>query len=278
MQALAAKARQRLQGDALPEPEEKQLPLWPEAVRGVPNAVLRCSLFAATHQRDVCRRRELLASTADVEVRFLGVRFNQVDLNVWEMLLHLARLQPLGSEVRFAAHALLKALGRPTGNSQHEQLKEEIARLAGGMVEVTWKGGRRSFGGTLISEYYRDEEAQRYVVVLKPEILELFDCGYSHVDWGQRRALKSSLAQWLHGMYSSHASPYPYKVATLRDLCGSSTKALWKFRQLLRAALNELVAVGCIKGWKIDTADLVHVDIVPSASQAKHIRKARHSK
>jgi len=107
--AKAPKAKQ-------PTPQ-MSLELWPDSVRGVPNAVLRGSLFTVSQRRSTAKKRELLAAVDGIEVRFKGERFNQTDLDVWEMLLHLARQQPLGDRVEFSAHALLKALGRGTGNN-----------------------------------------------------------------------------------------------------------------------------------------------------------------
>ncbi len=264
--------------NAEPVPQEvKQLPQWSKAVRGVPNTVLRSSLFTVNKIRETFSKRTLLVSRADVEIRFMGIRFNQTDLDVWEMLLHFARRQPLGNEIRFTAYSMLKALGRNTGKAQHEQLKEEIARLKGGVVEITWKKEEKTFGGELVSGYFRDEVTKEYVIVLNPKLLILYEDGHSHINWEQRLALKGNLTKWLHGFYTSHISneenKYRYKVKTLHSLCGSSTKELWKFRQMLKVALEELKAVGCIEDWEIDPNDGVHVIATPSKSQIKHINK-----
>jgi hypothetical protein len=249
------------------------LDLWPDAVRGVPNAVLRGALFSVS-QRRTWAKDEVLASVDGVEVRFTGQRFNQTDLDLWEMLVHLARLQPLGNQVDFTAHALLKALGRGTGKSQHRQLHEEIVRLRGGTSEIVWTQTGKSFVGGMIRNAYRDKETGRYVVILDEQMHELYQSGYSQVDWGQRQALgNNNLAKWLHGFYASHAKPYPYKVATLKELCGSTTKDLREFRRMLKAALEELVAVGLLTTWAIDDRDLVTVEKVPTISQAKHLAK-----
>jgi hypothetical protein len=51
-----------------------------------------------------------------------------------------------------------------------------------------------------------------------------------------------------------------YKVATLRDLCGSRTKALFVFRSRLRQALQSLVDAGFLKAYNVSSAtDLVAV-------------------
>jgi len=264
--------------NAVPTPvqqDKKQLPFWPGSVRGVPNALLRNSLFTVNKVRETFPRRALLASNSDIEIRFLGFRFNQTDLDVWEMILHLARLQPVGCKVLFSAHSFLKALGRGTGATQHEQLKDEVARLRGGTVEITWKNEKKTFVGGLLEKAYRDEATQQYVVILDEKLLLLYDNGYSHINWEQRQALRSNLAKWLHGFYSSHASPYSYKVETLRELCGSGTKALWKFRQMLKFALEDLVAAGFIKDWEITRDGKLEITVFPSQSQVKHLKNKR---
>ena len=84
-----------------------QLPLWPEAKRGAPNAVLRAALFAAIQGKG--RRymnREVLAAQRGVTVRFTGMQLDQSDLDVWEQALHLARTQALGTRCYFTARGL----------------------------------------------------------------------------------------------------------------------------------------------------------------------------
>jgi hypothetical protein len=242
----------------------------------VPNAVLRGSLFSVSKQRATAKRRELLATVDGVDIRFKGERFNQHDLDLFEMLLHLARLQPLGNQVEFSANALLKELGRGIGGKDHEELKEAIARLRGGVVEITWtnEGDKgRTFGGGLVADYYRDEATQRYVVVFDEKMLSLYEGGYTQIDWQQRKALgANSLAKWLQGFYASHAHPYAYKVETIRKLCGTTVARLPDFRRLLRASLDELVRVEAIQSWTIEN-DLIHVSRQPSKSQTKHLNR-----
>lgn len=255
------------------------LPLWPESVRGIPNAVLRGALFSVSQRRATFKKLTLLTAVEGVEVRFKGERFNQTDLDVWEALLHLARAQPLGNRVEFSVNALLRELGRKTGKAQHDQLHEEITRLRGGTVDMLWTADKKRFFGGLIVKGYRDEETQRYVVELEPDLLKMYEQGYSHIDWEQRKALGSNnLSKWLHGFYSTHAAPYAYKVETIRSLSGSTVERLVDFRKMLRQALDHLVQIDALLSWEIDD-DLVHVKRVPSSSQQRHIlnkAKPRH--
>lgn len=271
-----AKARARGKtGKPAPAPAKQlTLPMWPDAARGVPNAFLRNALFGTSSIRKTHKNRTpLISSVEQYEIRFKGETFNQTDLDVWETLLHLARLQPLGTKVEFTAHALLKELDRGTGGKDHEQLKEELARLGSGWTEITDKKAKKTFAGNFISSYVRDDVTDRYVVSFTPEMAQLYEAGHTLIDLEQRRALgRNNLAKWLHGHYASHATPYPYKVETLRDLSGSTT-TVKAFKLKLKKALDAVKAIGAIQSWSIDDSDLVHVVRSPSDTQQRHLTK-----
>lgn len=259
-----------------PDKEKLSLDAWPEAVRGVPNAILRGSLFGISTERKIFQKRTVIASVEGYEIRFKGETFNQTDLDVFESLLHLAQPHPLGKRVEFSAHSLLKVLGRGVGGQNHGVLKDTVMRLITGGVEIIDTKGQKTYMGTLIQDAGIDESTGRWEVVFNKRMLKLYENGYTLVDWDQRQALgKNNLAKWLHGHYASHAKPFPYKVQTLMNLCGSTTKRLVDFRISLRAALDQLVNVGAILSWSIDPkTDLVETNSVPSQTQIKHMAKA----
>lgn len=277
LKARVEKAKQALALQAASqEAAPAQLPLWPDAVRAVPNALLRGALFSISNVREVVKKRTLLASVKGIEVRFKGERLNQTDLDTWETIIHLARAQKLGSKVQFSAHSMLTMLGRHHGREQHEQLKEDISRLTGAVVEITIKETAQAFGGALVQSYYRDEVEQAYVIEVSPQLLKLYQAGNTYIDWSERQQLgNANLAKWLHGFYSSHAVQLPYKVATIRDLCGAkATQRLGDFRKLLRTALDLLVTrETSITGWNIDENDCVVVTRRPSNSQRNHLEE-----
>lgn len=268
--------RKKAEAKKVPVPERQlKLELWPEEVRGVPNAILRGALFSVSQERKVHKKRTLIAAVEGYEIRFKGETFNQTDLDVLEGMLHVAMPHPLGKRVEFSVHSFLKALGRKTSGEQHDQFKEQVMRLVTGGIEITDLKAQMTFMGTLVHKAYRDEASGRYVVIFDKDMLALYEAGYSHIDWNQRMALgKSTLAKWLHGFYATHAAPYPYKVQTLHNLCGSEDKSLRSFRQKLRKALGELESVGAIDGWNIDENDLVTVQRKPTASQQKHLKRS----
>lgn len=239
--------------------ELEQLPLWPMATRGVPNSILRSSLFGVVKKgrRNHCYEIEV-PSSGSLKVIYTGMRLDQADLDVWEQCLSLAKENGLGTRIWFSANSFLKAIGRPVGNSQHLWLKKALKRLGAAQVEII--EGDRSYFGTLIQDGFRDEKTDQYIIKLNPQLSKLYGANHwTRIQWDERHTLnKKYLAQWLHGFYSSHKEPYPMKVEKIRELCGSETKDLSKFRQSLRKALKQVQGV---TGWQcwIDDTDKVNV-------------------
>lgn len=257
-----------------PRAEVIRLPVWTDTVRGVPNAALRSALFGAIRRgRRTFLQGQKLTSVNGLTVLFTGPRLDQADLDVWEQCLHLARTEGLGCRIHFSAHGFLKAIDRSTGKSQHEWLKNAFRRLAASVVEI--QDGRRAYFGPMLHHGARDNATGQYVIEINPAIRSLYGAGgWSQVDWAVRKALAGQpLAQWLHGFYTTHAEPYPYKVETLHGLCGSEMEQLFHFRAELRNALDAVQAAGGIVSWTIDADDLVHVEPVRSAAQQRHLAR-----
>ena len=273
--ALAETAEQQAAQEQRGPAKVIQLPLWPEAKRGAPNAVLRAALFAAIQGKG--RRymnREVLAAQRGVTVRFTGMQLDQSDLDVWEQALHLARTQALGTRCYFTARGFLKALARQASGQNLEWLKSSLARLAGAVVEIS--DGRQTYFGTLIERGVRNEETGRYVVEINPDLAAFYGRSqWTQIDWEQRQLMRSKpLALWLHGFYASHAEPHALTVEYLHKLSGSQTKQLRKFKQNLTQALQALEAANAIRGFTIQD-NLVHVQTVPSKSQQRHLAARR---
>jgi len=262
-----------------PSPVER-LPDWPSTVRGAPNAVLRSALFGAVGRGEKqYLQKELLASVNGVEILYTGLRLDQVDFDLWLALIHMAKDYPAGEEIRVTAYRLLRLMGRAdTGGSRgtREAIDTRITRLANATVRI--RVGRYSYEGALISGSYRDEAEHHYCITLNPKLLSLFGRDqYTELDLEIRSTLIGKpLAQWLHGFSSSHASPGPISVKTLRDLCGSEAKRIAHFREKLRNALTDVQAACRLQGQVFEAEiidDVVHVTRTPSVSQRRHLEK-----
>lgn len=270
-------ARKQTEKTRQSAPAAAQLPLWPESVRAVPNGFLRSALFGAIKKG--ARRymkAELVAAVDGVEIRYTGERLDQGDLDVWESVLHAVRAQELGSQCRVTSYALLKLIGLTDTGKNRVTLHTRITRLVANALEV--KHGRYSYMGSLIAGAAKDEETQEWVIELNPKLRPLFAADqFTQVEWGVRHALSGKpMAQWLHGFYASHAKPFPIKVETLHQLCGSEAKRMSDYKIDLRKNLDA-VAEACTahgEGFSYEIrGDLVHVEKKAQGTQRRHLAK-----
>jgi hypothetical protein len=251
-----------------------QLPIFPQETRPTVNALARSALFAAIQGKDRQKLwNEKIASAEGVEIFFTGEQFNQDDHDTFMQLVVMANQQSLGDYVVVPAHAILKALGRPTGGSNHKQLAAEIERLVFSGVKI--KTQQYEYFGHLIDDAIQDKESRYWCLKLNANLKPLYSqTAYTLIDWEQRKLLKGKdLARWLHTEIVTHADPFPRSVAYLHEKSGSKAKSLRHFREKLRKALNDLKELGIIIAWELDAADLVHIDRgeTITASQQRHL-------
>lgn len=268
---IAERAKQRnRERERSPTPQSKprsadiiHLPQWLDAVRVCPSSVLRSALFGVVRRG---RRRALegavLATWEGVTIRYTGWRLDQADLDVWLAVLHLAREHNLGVRVPVTINEMLKIMGRPTDGRSHEWFKGSIRRLSGCAVEITLH--KRTYWGSLIEKGCRDEETGEFVIILNPELAQLFEDGdYTRIDWEIRQSLRKDLAKWLHGYIASHRAteknPHRIGLKRLHELCGSEVEELRRFRQQIREAMQELQAASVVKAWRITPGDALEV-------------------
>lgn len=252
----------------------EQLGLWPDDRRGAPNVLLRSALFSAgkpTRTRKTFRDHQLAAqlpkNTGLKSVVYTGPQLYQPELDVWLEVVHRCRLRPAGVHSDFHVRGFLRSLRRSTGKSDYTQLVSQFRLLKATSLDVTRSRpeGRPSRMKSLLQSVEYDEELGRWHVSIDEEIAELFaPKEHTWLDFGARLELgRSYLAKWCHGYFSSHRKPYPVSVARLRDLSGSTTAELFRYRQALRAALAEISRVEKQHrrrfSWSIDADDLVHV-------------------
>lgn len=250
------------------------LPDWPEKTRGVPNLCLRSALFGVIKRgRRRAVKGELVASVKGLDIRYTGWRLDQGDFDVLAHALHMVskyQQKSTNGYVQFTAKGFLKGIGRKAGKSGREWLKDSFRRLTASAVEIQLEVPHRygpdsfTYAGSLIDEFYYNAHDQSYFLKVNPKLAKVFDAGWTQLQWQQRLLLKTDLAKWLHGFYSSHRTPYPVKVATLMRLCGSECHRLVDYRRGLRIAMGELVRVGAVVAWEIDCDDKVHVNRNPT--------------
>ncbi|AXC15968.1 TrfA-related protein (plasmid) [Acidisarcina polymorpha] len=265
-----------------------QLPLWPERVRGGPNAILRSALFAgiASKKRQILGTQTrpekkpegvTIAAQDGIKIKYSGVQFNQYDADVFFEALHRARRDLLDTECRFTGAEFLKSIGRSRNNLNYEDLDESLDRLRRGSLDLEFEvsGRRYIFSGSLVASYVRETTTKLYKVTFAKEIQTLFmPATWTQIEWDERMALMGKpLAQWLHSYFSTHAQPFPVSAAYLQEKSGSPTKLLKHFKVELKRAFAAMeTAIGWEFSWD---GDLVILKRPPSEAQGRHLaRKA----
>ena len=229
------------------------LPAWPETKRATPSAFLRSALFSAIQSKDrAFLKGATMTSQEGITVKFTGEQLNQEDLTLWENLVHLAKEQPLGNVCEFTAYDILKTMGLGDGGIDRERLHEGIIRLGACMVEILINN-QNTYFSNLIAQGVKNEETGRYKIQLSKSIIRLY-AQTTWVDFEQRAGLRRKpLAQFLHGYYSSHKIPFPVKIETIYKLSGSKNKRMANFKIQVEVALKELVKIGFLDIYKIDS-------------------------
>lgn len=259
--------------------DPQQLPLWPKKARGVPNGVLRSALFGVLRKgrRQTMERAEI-AAVGGVNICYTGQQLDQVDLSVWESVLHIVRLQEIsmGAVCRFTASVMLQLLGRTDTGGNRSLLNTVLMRLKATAIEI--EQGQYSYAGSLIEDVYRDTDTHEYALILDPKLRTLFVADqYTFIDWDVRQSLRGQMAKWLHGYYSTHAVPFAIKIETLLRLSGCESRSPRSAKQVLFRALDELSAVGT--DWPFmwaEQAGLIHVQ--RENGRKKTLKKAKAKK
>lgn len=269
------RAKKKAAGSAEP-PAPIQLDFWEDGKRAAPNAVFRSSLFPALNNKQPRRfiEEEKLFSVSGVDVIFTGKQFDQTDLDVYLELLNLAKPLPLGTPVKFSAHALLKALGLATGGKEHKRLHSVLIRLCGGVVDMT--DHKKRYFGQLLHGGIRDEITQNYEITINPKFAVLFGFGmWSTIDREQRRALgRNTTAKALHAYYASHTAPTAHRYDTLAGIAGLTDKNPRKIKTSIIKAHQAMKDAGFLVDFT-PNAETIEAIIKMSASQTLHvIRKA----
>jgi TrfA protein len=241
------------------------LPDWHDDKRGAPNSFLRSALFAAIQSKDRADLKKAeLFSQQGITVTYTGQQLNQEDLTVWLALVDLMKKDPLGTQCHFTAHGILKHLGLGTGGSAHERLNDAILRMTACAVVI--KTGRHTYMGSLIHDCLIDEQTKHYKITLNRHLIKLFgENDWTAVNWDERKQLRNKpLCLKLHDYYSSHEKPLVVSIEFLADITGSTNSQKASFKRQVRTALEELVKISFLKGYKVE-GDMVEVERVKKA-------------
>ena len=232
------------------------LPEWNGAhkVLILPNSLLRGGVFGVSqNSAKEFLNRVSIPCVAGIEIRYSGPRLTQSDLDVWHGTLVISKTPCSDGYAISGVKPFLKMIERQTGKAERDWLKSSLTKLVASAIEVSHNG--LTYVGSLIDDFYQEEETGRLRIKLNPTLAALFaPASWTAINWNQRSALqRKALAQWIHAFYSTHRTPFYYRVETIMVMCGSKHKSVVEFRRALKEALAD---VADVTGWecRIDKA------------------------
>lgn len=235
------------------------LPKTPPEQTGTAIAFIRSATFGVVkrgRREEMVERR--MPAPEGLEIEYTGKRLDQNDLSAFMVACDLYRERSEAGVTRFTMYEILKRLGLKNSGQTQKAVLQRFDRMS--MASVRVRVGRKYVAGGLLS-LARDKNTDE--ILLRPNVLlqDLFvGDRWQRIDRDIRMALGSDqLAMWLHSFYSSHHRPYPIKVATLREWCGSETKELRRFRQQLKDAMTRWQRIEPLLSWEIDENDCLVV-------------------
>lgn len=268
--ALEAHARKSQAKNLAPLTESievvvKQLRLWDETIRCLPNEIANSALFNARNRRQarVYLKQYEIAVLGSGKITFTGEELRQDDETIWLQLIHLAKERPLGNTVDFTPFSLCKAVGWTIDGRSYARLRQCLDRMQATSLSVYSTRLKEGVSLSMLPAFRWCDQAgkalKQYQVKVAPELVTLFgEKHYTQLEWSQRLALPDGIATWLHSYYASHQKPFPVKIGTLKKGAGITTESTTALRQLIEKALTKLVDVGFLDSSEI-VGELVHV-------------------
>lgn len=263
-------------------PQKLHLEPTKYGIAPTPNLILRSSLFSAskTHGAHDNAVRDFKIATygGKSEILLTAFRqFNQLDL---DLLLELIKLQQSTSEhlLKVSVYQLAKnTKGYGEGKQTYLQIKEQIELLTAAKIKI--KSGRYEFFGGILNNAFFDNEEHLYIIEFNSKLTPLFQKhNWTGIDTNIRKKLKTNLAKWLHGFYSSHLnSNIPIKLETIYELSGATDKDISRWiRVRVTNALENLKQVFIDHGKKFEYKikdQYLFVTKTQTLSQNKNLKK-----
>lgn len=232
-----------------PKAQPKQLSFWPEElfklpnnVRASPNDIIRTAIFTIRNKREerLSIQNKKIFALNDFEISFTGIELSvQDDELVWLQIIELAKHEEAETWVNFTSNQLCKSIGWGANGTYYQKIHDCLLRLKATAIQIRKVSEKKGRAFSMISDYEWCEAHFR--VKIPAGIQTLFvNNEFSYLQWQQYRKL-TPIAKKLYAYAISHKPrPYPLKLETVKSLCDSQVKDIYKWRQQVKQACLEL--------------------------------------
>ncbi len=248
----------------------EDIPYSPNGKRIVANDLIRSALFTVANKKEkrTFFKDEPISAYGQTIIKYRGEELRQDDADVFMLILHALSHDFFNIDykemyIEFMPFSFIRLLGWPKTSHYKQMLFEILSRLSATSLTIKNKDTQAGIVVSLVRKFeFEDgngEGLKNWKIYLESEIIKLLrPNGYTKINWDQRIKL-TPLSKWLHAFYSSHEKPYPLKVSTIFNLCGTRTKKFSHFKETLREALSNLIKIGFLKDFYIDVSNTLHV-------------------
>lgn len=245
----------------------KQLPLWSEGRRAIPNLFVRSALFNARNKntpRRYLKEAPIFVIGDHGSITYTGEELRQDDETVWLQLVYLAKDSPLGCSIEFTPYEFCTALGWSISGRAYTRLRKILTRLQATSLKAYSRHLDHGVSLSMLPKFeWRDHSSnaslKMYKVTIAEELVKLFsDNRYTRLEWEKRLSLPSGIATWLHGYFASHRENFAIRLETIKQGSGLETSNAKHLKASIQEALSHLRAAGFISSF-IVTDGKVHV-------------------
>ncbi len=205
--------------------------------RTIPNVFLRSALFGVIKQgRRQYVKDVKIHTLSQYEISYTGEQLDQNDLELWDSLTYLAKDKKTEYDLKISMYELCKIMEYSQSKTNRDRIKSRINRLQ--ICQIKIKYGKGLYAGSLVDDYYINDDDGKVVLRLNSRFLNLFSSNdYTRINRNIRKELgENQLASWLYHFYETHSDPIDYTIEYLRNLSGSCSNQK-EFNRMIKNAL-----------------------------------------
>lgn len=224
----------------LAQPFSQNLPDIFNGKRSSPNCFLRSALFGMVKNGTKRQMQENIKifSSSQYEIYFTGYELDQKDLEIWDLLIYLAKEYKIDDTLRITLYELCKRLNLEDSNSNRNAVIKRVERLKIGTIKITQ--GKQFIFGSLINNGSIDKMGDgKFVIEYNKRLAYLFiNNDFTFIDMRYREMLgNNQLAKWLYQFYATHKNPIPMDISHLQNMCHSKSSPK-EFKRMLKESLE----------------------------------------
>jgi hypothetical protein len=246
------------------------MPVWDDDKRAITNSIARSAVFSVVEKGTSERLIEQkVPAPSNYDITITGKQLSESDRDVYLQVMHSFRGRGPDEEISINPRDFLLSIGRQDGKANREWLWEVLTTIAQTLLKITINlpdGRKIKFVGSLLTITTEEKYgiSDEIIIRLPLDALRLYNQDTRTLLSMERRlALKgtgSQLAKSLQAKIYSHKNPFPMKIETLMQVCGSRSARIRDFKRKLIQALDMLVNNKDIADYHISKEGLVYIN------------------